>query len=351
MPRPVSRAFVYAASGAVLFGLSTPLSKLLVGRTDPLLLASVYYLSAAGFILFFPGAAAGVLGAAGWNRRDRALLVGSAVLGGVIAPVLMLIGLRLIDAASASLLFSLEVPFTALLAALLFREHISRRVFAAALLAMIAGALIGFEGGGFKLNLGAVLVAASCFCWGLDNNMVARIEGINPQASTVVKGATAGIFNFLLWLFMRGPGAAPPATVLAGAVVVGSLAYGLSTMLYVVSARGIGAARSQVIFSANPFIGAAASFAVFGAGIANFRQAVAAAGMLLALFLIYSEKHEHSHLHENLEHAHAHSHDDDHHHSHQHEGSLKGEHSHLHTHPALEHSHRHFPDLHHRHGH
>ena len=350
MRHPQSRAFIYAAAGALLFGLSTPFSKLLVARADPLLLAAVYYLSGALFIMFFPGAAS-VLDVAAWIRRDRVFLAGSALLGGVIAPVLMLSGLRLVDAASASLLFSLEVPFTAMLAALLFREHISRRVFIAAVLAMVSGALLGFEGSGLRLNLGALLVAASCLCWGLDNNLVARIEGVNPQASTVVKGAAAGTFNLLLWFFLREGAVFPPISVLSGAVLVGCLGYGLSTMLYVVSARGIGAARSQVIFSANPFIGAAASLAVFGLGIATSRQTFAAAGMVAALILIYSERHEHSHCHEALEHEHSHSHDDGHH-AHEHPAfAPSAAHSHRHSHQALEHSHGHFPDLHHMHGH
>lgn len=345
------RAFTYAATAAVLFGASTPCSKLLLAEADPLLLAAIFYLSGGLFVLGFPGTLGELAALRSKRGRDAALLSGSILSGGIVAPVLMLLGLRAMDAASASLLFSMEVAFTALLAGFVFGEHISRRVAFASALSVFSGGLLAFQGQGLAFNFGALLVAASCFCWALDNNMTARVEGISPGASTAAKGLVAGTFNLLLWRLLAA-GTMPSVPVLAGAAAVGSLSYGLSTLLYVVSARHIGAARSQVVFSANPFIGALVSLVVFGLGIASVWQAAAALGMLLALRGIYTENHEHKHLHESQRHEHSHFHDDAHH-AHVHDGGEMPalEHSHAHSHVPVEHSHPHYPDPHHRHGH
>ncbi|NLO91024.1 MAG: EamA family transporter [Elusimicrobia bacterium] len=352
MTVPATRkAAAYAIAAAALFGAGTPCSKLLLSGADPLFLAGVFYFSGGLFMLCFPGAIGELALLRRKRGRDAALLGGSVLSGGIAAPVLMLLGLRAIDAASASLLFSLEVAFTALLAGVVFGEHIGRRVIFSALLAVFSGALLAFQGQGLAFNLGAMLVAASCFCWALDNNLTARVEGISPAAATAAKGLAAGIVNLILWRLVA-PGPLPEARVLAGAAAVGAFSYGLSTMLYVVSARQAGAARSQVLFSVNPFIGALISVAVFGAGILSVWQVAAAFGMLLALSGIYTENHDHGHAHPAQRHEHSHFHDDGHH-AHPHEsGEIAATaHSHMHEHAPLEHSHPHFPDQHHRHSH
>ena len=54
-----------------------------------------------------------------------------ALLGGFAGPALLVYGLESTDAVRASLLLTLEAPLTALLAAALFREYVSRRVWLA----------------------------------------------------------------------------------------------------------------------------------------------------------------------------------------------------------------------------
>src|SRR6266545_220759 len=117
-----------ALAAALLFGVSTPIAKLLLGRTDPVLLASLLYLGSG-------------IGLAAWrlsgrshrsetqlSRGDWPWLAGAVLAGGVVAPVLLLVGLSRTSAASASILLHLEGVFTALLAWFVFRENFDRRI-------------------------------------------------------------------------------------------------------------------------------------------------------------------------------------------------------------------------------
>ena len=53
-------------------------------------------------------------------------MLGILVVGGLLAPWLMLTGLARVSGVSGALLLNLEAPFTMLLAVLVFREHLGR---------------------------------------------------------------------------------------------------------------------------------------------------------------------------------------------------------------------------------
>jgi hypothetical protein len=144
-------------------------------------------------------------------------------------------------------------------------------------------------------------------------------------------------------------GIASPGVV-AVALLVGAVSYGCSITLYVMAAQGLGAVRSQMIFSVAPFFGLLLSVTVFGEAFTHV-QAVAALLIVLSLIALFSEQHGHSHRHVAMSHQHSHSHDGLHH-NHGHEGiNSKESHVHWHDHAPEEHTHKHWPDLHHRHDH
>jgi drug/metabolite transporter (DMT)-like permease len=346
----MSRRFQFIAFiSALLFGASTPASKLLLGTVNPVLLASLYYLGASLFLLPFSwGGFRREVAALRRNRKDVGRIVGAVVFGGIIGPVALLYGIRLMDATSASLLLNFETLATTFLAWLLFRDHVSRRILIASLLTLIAGILLVFETG-LTLNMGGILIWVACFAWGFDNNFTATVEGVSPQTNTLIKGLVAGTTNLILAfsLFdidvsLRDVGVS---------LTVGGLAYGFSISLYITAARAIGATRSQIIFASNPFLGALLSWLVF-MNTLDLRFFTALGIMLLAVGLLFFERHRHEHEHGELEHEHEHSHDDGHH-SHRHAGTTGAEsrHSHLHRHERQVHSHLHYPDIHHQHDH
>jgi drug/metabolite transporter (DMT)-like permease len=334
-----------ALLSALLFGASTPASKLLLDGLTPLQLAGLLYLGAS---LGMAPVVARERGRGAAPRLDRAnalRLAGAVLVGGGLGPVLLLCGLELGRAGSVSLLLNLEMAATAVLGALCFREHLGRAGWLGAAGIAGAGALLAAEGG-WPGAVSALLVAAACVCWGLDNHWTALVDGISPARATLVKGAGAGALNLALGLTLA-PLAAPP-TQIGAALAVGALAYGASIALYVASAQQLGATRAQGVFASAPFAGAALSTGLLGEPFGAL-HAAAAALLLLSVSVLLRSRHAHLHAHAALEHVHAHRHDDGHH-VHAHPGLPPStRHSHPHRHEPLVHAHPHWPDLHHRH--
>lgn len=335
-----------ALGAAVLFGAATPSAKVLLESVSPWMLAGLLYL----------GSGVGLTLLRHWRRAPRVRLprgqwrwlAGAVLAGGVIGPVLLMFGLTQMPAAAASLLLNAEAVFTALLAWFVFREHFSRRI-ALGMLAIVAGAIVLSWPGELRFGNAwpALAVLAACFAWGIDNNMTRKVALADATWLASIKGLSAGAVNLVLAVAL---GSTPPAIApLAGALVLGFLAYGISLVLFVVGLRHLGTARTGAYFSVAPFIGALMAIALLDEP-ANLRLLAAGTLMALGVWLHLTERHAHRHSHAALEHEHEHAHDD--HHQHPHDGLAVGvRHSHPHRHEPLTHEHEHFPDDHHRHGH
>lgn len=340
------RSIALALLSAALFGAATPASKLLLADLTPLQLAGLLYLGAALAML-----AVRVVqhdrSAIRADAVNRWRLVGAVVAGGLVGPVLLLAGLRMASATEVSLLLNLEMAATAALGALFFAEPLDRHGWVGVAGVVIAGALLS-RYGGWPGIAAAVLVAAACLCWGLDNHLTALIDGMTPARSTLWKGAVAGSVNLALGIVLA-PLAAAPASV-AAALAVGALSYGASIALYIRAAQQLGAVRAQAVFASAPFIGAGLSYALLGEPL-DAHTLGAAALLAGSVALVFSAAHAHTHQHPAVEHVHSHRHDDAHH-LHPHPGiPASTRHTHPHSHDAITHAHPHWPDLHHRHEH
>lgn len=339
-----------ALGSAALFGAVAPLSKLLIGAIDPWLLAGVLYLGAGLGLLGWIGLrrALGLPSSeAGLRRAHLPRLAAMTLFGGVLGPVLLLMGLARTDAASASLLLNLEGVATLLIAWVMLREAVDRRLVLGAFL-IVAGAAALSWGGEARLDVGGLLVAAACLCWGIDNNLSRRLSAADPAQVAGLKGLVAGSTNLALAL---GAGAAlPGAGTLGLGALLGLLGIGLSLALFLRALRHLATARTGAYYALAPFVGATLAVLLLGEPVTG-RLLLAGALMGAGLWLHLAERHEHAHAHEPVAHEHAHVHDAHHRHDHA-PGDPPGEpHSHPHRHAPLRHSHAHFPDLHHRHGH
>lgn len=336
-----------ALLSAVLFGASTPASKLLLASFPPFQLAGLLYLGAALGMAPLVAVERRRGTRMAFDRANAARLGGAVLFGGVFGPVFLLFALRLTLAGSVSLLLNLEMVATAVLGVALFREHLDRAGWLG-VAGVVAAGIILAGGGGWPGLLAALLVAAACACWGLDNHLTALIDGITPARSTLVKGAVAGATNLAIGV-VADPLTASPAPV-AAALVVGGLSYGASIALYIVSAHDLGATRAQAVFATAPFVGAALSFAFLGEPV-GLEHAVATLLLATSIAALFRSQHMHAHVHEELEHIHSHRHDDGHHFHDHPDLPLWRRHSHAHRHERLVHAHPHWPDVHHRHGH
>ena len=344
-----------ALLAALLFGASAPFAKLLLtrGGLSPLMLAGVLYLgSGLGLVLW-----------RGWKRRgdgeskeaplrrsDLPWLAGAIAAGGVVAPVLLLLGLATTPASTGALLLNLEGVLTALLAWSVFREGFDRRI-ALGMVAIVAGGVIlswDPHAGGLRFSLGSLLVVGACLGWAVDNNLTRKVSGADPSEIAMWKGLVAGAVNFSLGLMAAGH--LPALGWLGAAAVLGFLSYGVSLTLFVLALRDLGSARTGAYFSTAPFIGVVLSFVV----LREVPSALFWPACLLMAFGVWlhlSERHEHEHTHEPMAHEHLHTHDAHHQHAHGPDDPVGEPHSHPHRHEPLVHAHPHTPDLHHLHHH
>ncbi|MEW5864017.1 MAG: DMT family transporter [Pseudomonadota bacterium] len=337
-----------ALASAALFGASTPLAKLLAGEMPAVLLAALLYLGSGLGLSVWLVARPRALAGAPLARADWPWLAAAIAAGGVVAPLLLVLGLQRTAASTASLLLNLEAVLTAALAWVVFRENVDRRVFAG-MLAIVAGAVIlsWSEAPRAGTIHGPALVTGACLGWALDNNFTRKVSGADAATIAALKGLIAGTVNLALAMALGA--ALPSGAVLAAAGAVGFLGYGVSLALFVVALRHLGTARTGAYFSVAPFFGAALALALGEPAGAAFW--IAAALMAAGVWLHVTEVHEHEHTHEALEHTHPHVHDEHHRHEHHFAWDGREPHVHPHRHEPLTHSHRHYPDLHHRHEH
>jgi len=334
-------------AAALLFGAGTPAAKLLLGEVSPWLLAGLLYLgSGVGIGLFRLISRAPRVRL---SRRELWPLAGAVVVGGVVSPVLLMFGLAGMPASGASLLLNAEGVATALLAWLVFRENVDRRI-AVGMATIVAGAVVLSipTGAEFGSVWPALAILGACLCWGIDNNLTRMVALTDATWLAAVKGGVAGPVNLGLAVLLGAT--LPPAWSVAAAMVVGLLAYGVSLVLFIVAMRHVGTARAGAYFSVAPFFGAMLAVAL---GEAVTAPLVVAAGLMaVGVWLHLTERHDHTHTHKPLTHDHWHRHDDGHH-DHEHDAPVVpgSRHRHAHTHAAVTHTHAHYPDAHHRHRH
>ena len=345
---------ILALGSAFLFGASTPMAKLLLGVTDPLLLAGLLYLgSGAGLALTVAIGRSLGLGRSEAPLRagDLPWLAAIVLFGGILGPALLMFGLTLSSASSGALLLNTESLATMAIAWLVFRENVDRRIFLGAM-AILAGAVLlswsQAAGTSAHFDSGSALIVLACVSWGIDNNLTRKLSAADPLQIATIKGLAAGTVNLALALARGAP--LPELATSAGAAVVGFLGYGVSLVLFVLGLRHLGAARTGAYFSTAPFIGGAIAIPLFGE--APTPALIGAAVLMgVGVYLHLVETHDHEHFHEPFEHEHRHVHDI--HHQHDHAQSDPGgePHSHGHRHPRILHKHPHYPDVHHRHRH
>src|SRR5207245_10133670 len=98
---------VPGAGAALLFGLGAPVSKLLLPRTQPIMLAALLYLGAgAAFVVARPRRSEAPL-----TRADAPVLATAVIAGAALGPVLMLWGLARVSGLPGELALNRGAPF------------------------------------------------------------------------------------------------------------------------------------------------------------------------------------------------------------------------------------------------
>ncbi|MEX1007356.1 MAG: DMT family transporter [Acidimicrobiia bacterium] len=340
------RGVLLGLAAAVSFGISAPLAKVLLDDVRPQMLAGLLYLGA--FIaLSLVGRRA--RSEAPLRRSDAPRMAAMIVAGGVVAPVLLLLGLERVTGVTGSLLLNLEGPFTIAVGVALFREHLPRQAQMGAIVIFSGAFLLGLGPGNTDADwIGIALIAAACACWAIDNNLTQSLTVRDPRSVVRVKVGIAGTVNAALALMVGEH--LPDVSVLVAVLLLGGVSYGLSVYLDALALRSLGAAREAAVFAVAPFAGALLAPLVLPESL-GLQEFAAGALMACGVALMLRERHQHLHRHEPMDHDHVHVCDEHHQHTHELGVSPDEPHSHLHHHDDIEHSHPHVSDVHHRHSH
>src|SRR6185503_1914269 len=151
----------------------------------------------------------------------------------------------------------------------------------------------------------------------------------DPLTIVAWKGLVAGSFSLILGLVLSQQ--LPALTTILSILLLGFISYGLSTMLFIYSMRGLGAARTSALYGTAPLAGVLLSFVIFKDSL-TLLFGIAAILMMGGALLLANEEHAHFHIHMPVVHEHRHGHDEFHEHD-----DIDVVHSHEHEHPRTEH--------------
>lgn len=346
-----NKATLYAILAAALYAINVPLSKLLLNHVQPTMMAAFLYLGA-GLGLFSYGLLEAKVGkrqeTERLTKKELPYTVAMVVLD-IAAPILLMLGITRTNSANVSLLNNFEIVATSLIALLVFKEIISKRLWLAIGLVTVASIVLSFEGAGsFTFNQGSLFVLGACLCWGFENNCTKMISNKSSVEIVVIKGTFSGLGSLLVALFI---GEQIPAFVwLICILLLGFVSYGLSIHLYIMAQKDLGAAKTSAYYSIAPFLGVAFSMLLLSER-PSIQFYIALVIMIISTYFMvkdtielqHTHGHEHVHTHEHrhgdVVHTHEHSHI--HSHTHTHSGDSEN-HNHAHTHELNEHEHTHY---------
>lgn len=333
------KAIIYALLAAVFYAVNVPVSKVLLQRVGPTTMAALLYLGA--------GIGIGILSlfnrkvrdkSERLSRKDLPFVIGMIVLD-IVAPIFLMLGISYGSSANASLLGNFEIVATTVIALFIFKEAVSKRLWAAIALITLSSIILSFEGlGSFNFSLGSLFVLLATVCWGFENNCTRNISSKSTYEIVVLKGVFSGLGSLVIALIRREAMPEPP--YIAAVLLLGFIAYGLSIFLYVRAQNVLGAAKTSAYYAAAPFVGALLAFVFLRERITwayIVALTVMIGGSALVVIDTLARHHAHKHMH-TFTHTHGgitHTHTITHTHSHDHYVT-NGRHGHRHKKEELE---------------
>ena len=325
------KAIMFAFLAAVFYAINVPISKVLLQHVGPTTMAALLYL----------GAGIGIGMMSLFNKKDREkaesltkaelpYIVGMIVLD-IAAPIFLMLGISYGSSANASLLGNFEIVATTVIALILFKEAVTKRLWVAIGLITLSSILLSFEGtDSFHFSYGSLLVIMATVCWGLENNCTRELSSKSTYQIVMLKGLCSGLGALVISLIKKE--SFPGFGFIAIALALGFVAYGLSIFMYVRAQNVLGAAKTSAYYAVNPLIGALLAF-VFLSESLSWMYVIALIVMVFGSALVvvdtFIRQHDHEHQH-TFTHSHGGS---------THTHTVR--HSHVHKHYLTEEKHRH----------
>lgn len=257
------KAIISALLAAVLFAISTPLSKKLMENIPPTFMAAFLYLGA--------GVGVGIMYIFNYKKEDKSLRLDKsdfkytiAMIGlDILSPLLLMLGIKLGSASNAALLENFEIVATSLIALIIFKEKVSSRIWIAIFFIIISSFILTFNGKtSLDFSIGSIFVLLATISWGLENNCTKKISEKSTYQIVTLKGIFSGLGSLFIGFLLKEKIINYKYIFLA--MILGFVAYGLSIFLYVRAQRDLGASKTSAYYSVAPFVGAFLAFLING---------------------------------------------------------------------------------------
>ena len=292
-------AIILALLAAVFYAINTPFSKILLGNVPPTFLAAFLYLGA--------GVGVGMMYLFHIKKEDKSerltkqdlpYTVGMILLD-IVAPIFLMIGIKMGTASNASLLGNFEIVVTTLIALLIFKEKVSGKLWIAIGFITLSSIVLSFEGiGSFQFSIGSLFVILATCCWGLENNCTRKISEKSTYQIVLLKGIFSGGGAFVIAVLLGEK--IPEMKYIGMIMLLGYVSYGLSIFVYIRAQRILGAAKTSAYYAVAPFVGSFLSFVVNGEKLAVEYFVGLALMFIGTVFVVYDtmiKNHLHGHMH------------------------------------------------------
>lgn len=258
-------AAAFAIFAAALYAINIPFSKMLIEHVDATMMAGLLYLGA-GVGMFLYTSISGVFGKKvvkePLTKTELPYTIAMVVLD-IFAPILLMNGLKITSSANATLLNNFEIVATSMIALVIFKEVISKRLWIAIALVTISSVILTFEGSeSFSFNIGSLLVLGATVCWGFENNCTNKISNKSSEEIVIIKGLFSGLGSFIAALIIGET--IPELIYIVLVLLLGFVSYGLSINFYISAQKNIGAAKTSAFYSISPFLGVIFSLMLLG---------------------------------------------------------------------------------------
>lgn len=344
-------ATIFAILAAALYAINIPLSKVLLQYVEPVFMASFLYFGAGiGIgIMFLISRKKEVQNDNHISTNELPFVLGMIILD-IVAPICLMFGLRYATSSNASLLNNFEIVATSIIALVLFKEVISKKLWIAISFITLSSVILSFQDiSSLQFSFGSLFVLGACVCWGLENNCTRMLANKSTFQIVILKGIFSGLGSCIVALILGE--SIPQLRYIVATLILGFVAYGLSIFLYIKAQKDLGAAKTSAYYAIAPFLGVLFSVVLLRESV-GITYIIALILMVIGTIFIIKDTiaiqhihahmhtHTHSHFHDGVEHTHEHTYY--HSHNHIHEDTNGEKHKHIHKCDKFaEHSHSH----------
>lgn len=257
------KAIIYALAAAVFYALNVPCSKILLAKVPPVSMAGLLYIGAGlGVAILYLFNFKKEKKEDHLSKSDLPYVIGMILLD-IVAPILLMFGVKIGSSANASLLGNFEIVATTLIALFIFKEKVSWRLWLAIFFITISSIVLSFEGSdGLDFSLGSILVLAATICWGFENNCTRRLSEKSTYQIVMIKGLCSGSGSLIVSRIVGE--SFFDFKLIPLVLLLGFVAYGLSIFTYVRAQKNLGAAKTSAFYAVAPFIGTFLAFLLLG---------------------------------------------------------------------------------------